>query len=164
MSAAPPAATDRAPPSEAAPTSPSDPRDPLAESAPPPPGARVVAAFLAGRTAFGLAHLAGAARDWPIPWYLPLERAFVFGPRPPAFAMEWFGRSLASFAAGAAVTAAVWLLAKRDPLARALRSKAFVLSLAQATALALLVDFTYFTWVFLTQPVRPLPLPPGCIP
>lgn len=127
-------------------------------------GTRVVAAFLAGRTAFGLAHLAGAARDWPIPWYLPLERTFVFGPRPAAFAMEWYGRSLTSFAVASLVTAALWLLSGRGPLARTLQNKAFVLSLAQAAALALLVDFTYFGWVFLTQAAQPLPLPPGCAP
>ncbi|MEZ4306443.1 MAG: hypothetical protein R3F14_00120 [Polyangiaceae bacterium] len=121
-------------------------------------------AFLAGRTSFGLAHLAGAAGGWPIPWYLPLSRAFVFGARPPGFAMEWYGRSLASFAIAAAVTAAVWALSARGPLARALGSKAFVRSIAQAAALALLVDFSYFGWVFLSQPAQPLPLPPGCVP
>lgn len=128
------------------------------------PGARVVVAFLAGRTAFGLAHLAGAARGWPIPWYLPLERAYVFGQRPEGFAMEWYGRSLASLVVASVVTAALWLLSARGPLARALERKALVLSLAQAAALALVVDFTYFGWVFLTQAVQPLPLPPGCVP
>lgn len=129
-----------------------------------PAGSRVVVAFLAGRTAFGLAHLAGAARDWPIPWYQPIDRAFLFGPRPAGFAMEWYGRSLASFTIAAVVTAAFWLLSARGPLAGALRRKAFVLSLAQAAALALIVDFAYFGWVFLTQAAQPLPLPPGCVP
>jgi hypothetical protein len=128
------------------------------------PGARVVVAFLAGRTAFGLAHLAGAARNWPIPWYLPLERAFVFGPRPEGFAMEWYGRSLASFAVASAVTAAVWFFSARGPLSRALQKKALVVSVAQAAALALLVDFAYFAWVFATLAPEPLPLPAGCVP
>lgn len=128
-------------------------------------GSRVLVAFLAGRTAFGLAHIAGVARNWPIPWYFPLERTFLMGPRPSAgLAMEWYGRSLASLLIALAVTGAIWLLSARAPLARALQKKAFVLSVAQASGLALLVDLTYFGWVFLTQPVLPLPLPPGCAP
>lgn len=126
--------------------------------------ARVVVAFLAGRTAFGLAHLAGVARNWPIPWYLPLERAFVFGPRPAGFAMEWYGRSLASIAVAAVVTAALWGLSGRGPLARALQKKAFVVGVAQAAGLALIVDFAYFGWVLMSQTPAPLPLPPGCVP
>ena len=78
--------------------------------------------------------------------------------------MEWYGRSLASFAVAAIVTAAVWLVSGRGLLARALEKKAFVLALAQAAALALVVDFAYFGWVFLSQPAKPLPLPPGCVP
>ena len=31
-------------------------------------------------------------------------------------------------------------------------------------ALALMVDFAYFGWIFMTQPAVPLPLPPGCVP
>lgn len=141
-----------------------------AESAPAPAGsgvpggARVVVAFLAGRTAFGLAHLIGAARDVPMPWYQPLQRTFEFGPRPAGFAMEWYGRSLSSAVVAGVVTVAVWLLATRRPLAAALRSRGTVMALAQAAALALVVDFGYFAWLFLTQAVTPLPLPPGCAP
>lgn len=129
-----------------------------------PAGTRVIVAFLAGRTTFGLAHLVGAARDLPIPWYNPLARTFHFGPRPPFFAMEWYGRTLASLLAATVVTATLWLLATRRPLATALSRPPFVLALAQTAALALLVDFTYFAWLFLTQKVTPLPIPPGCTP
>ncbi len=77
--------------------------------------------------------------------------------------MEWYGRSLTSALVAAAVTLAVWLLAGRRPLAAALSRRSFVIPLAQAAALALLVDFTYFAWLFLTQAASPLPLPPGCV-
>jgi hypothetical protein len=127
-------------------------------------GARVVVAFLGGRTAFGLAYLAGAARDLPIPWYRPLERAFVFGPRPAGFAMEWYGRGLVSLGAACLVAAALWALTARGALAAALQKRAFVLPAAQAAGLALLVDFAYFGWMFLNQPMSALPLPPGCNP
>lgn len=128
-------------------------------------GARVVVIFLAGRTAFGLAYLAGAARDLPIPWYRPLERAFVFGTRPAHFAMEWFGRSFASALVALVVMAVLWLVSGgRGRLGEALTRPALVRSLAQAAALALVVDFAYFGWIFLTQPAVPLPLPPGCVP
>ncbi len=130
----------------------------------PTSGARVLVAFLAGRTAYGLAYLAGSARDLPIPWYRPLERAYHFGSRPPFFAMEWYGRSLTSALIATLVTALLWSLSARRPLNSALRSPAWVRSVAQAAALALLVDFTYFGWIFLTQPAIPLPLPPGCLP
>lgn len=127
-------------------------------------GARVVIAFLGGRTAFGLSYLIGAARDLPIPWYLPLDRTFVFSPRPPVFAMEWFGRSFVSMLIASAVVAALWLASARGPLVRALQRPAFVLALAQAAGLALLVDFAYFGFMLLRQPVSPLPLPPGYAP
>ena len=127
-------------------------------------GARVVVVFLAGRTAFGLSYLAGAARDLPIPWYRPLERTFVFGPRPPHFAMEWFGRSFASALVALAVMAVLWFLSARGRRREALTRPALVRSLAQAAALALVVDFAYFGWIFMTQRAVPLPLPPGCVP
>lgn len=127
-------------------------------------GARVVVAFLSGRAAFGLAYLAGHARDLPIPWYLPLERAYYFGARPPVFAMEWFGRSLVSGVVATLVTTAVWLLGGRAPLVAALRKPLWVRAFAQAAALTLLIDFSYVAWVLLTQPPLPLPLPPGCGP
>ncbi len=127
-------------------------------------GARVVVAFLAGRTAFGLSYMAGAARDLPIPWYRPLERTFVFGPRPAYFAMEWFGRSFASALVALAAMAALWFLSSQGRLRGALTKPALVRSLAQAAALALVVDFAYFGWIFMTQPAVPLPLPPGCVP
>jgi len=127
-------------------------------------GARVVVAFLGGRTAFGLSFLIGAARDLPIPWYLPLERTFVLGSRPAGFVMEWYGRSLVALLIASLVTASLWGLSARGPLARALEKRAFVLAIAQAAALALLVDFAYFGWVLLHQSPNPLPLPPGCVP
>jgi hypothetical protein len=95
---------------------------------------------------------------------MPLERAFVFGPRPAVFAMERYGRSLASAVVASVVAAVLWLLAARRPLASALGRPTFVAAFAQAAALALVVDFTYFGWVFLTQAASPLPLPPGCVP
>jgi hypothetical protein len=127
-------------------------------------GARVVVAFLAGRTAYGLAYLVGAARDLPIPWYRPLDRAFVFGPRPAYFAMEWYGRSFASAVVASVVVAALWFLSARGRVGEALTRPALVRSLAQAAALALVVDFAYFGWVFMNQAAHPLPLPPGCVP
>ncbi len=127
-------------------------------------GARVVVAFLAGRTAFGLAYLAGNARDLPIPWYRPLERAYHWGPRPSFFAMEWYGRSFVSAMVAVAVTGALWLATARGPLRTALLEPSRVRAFAQAAALALIVDFGYFAWIFLTQPVSPLPIPPGCLP
>lgn len=131
----------------------------------PSDGSRVVVAFLAGRTAFGLSYLVGAARDVPIFWYRPLLRAFTFGPRPGgSLAMEWFGRGLASLVVAAVVIGATWALSGRGPLAEPLRRRGFVTALAQAAALALVVDFSYFAWVFLTQAVTPLPVPPGCFP
>lgn len=131
----------------------------------PSDGARVVVALLAGRTAFGLSYILGVARDLPIFWYRPLERAFTFGPRPTgSLPMEWFGRGLASLGVAAVVIAATWVLAGRGPLAGPLRRRGFVTALAQAAGLALVVDFSYFAWVFLTQAVTPLAVPPGCSP
>jgi len=128
------------------------------------PGARVVVAFLGGRTAFGLSFLVASARKLPSLWYLPLQRSIVFGPKPGAFVMEWYGRCLTSGLVAALVTAALWLFSARRPLGPALEKGSFVRSLAQAAALALLLDFSYFGWVLLTQLPSPLPLPPGCVP
>lgn len=127
-------------------------------------GARVVAAFLAGRTAFGLAYLTAVARALPNAWYRPLEREWVFGAKPPGLAMEWFGRSLSSAIVAALVTAAIWLLSGRRPLAALLAKRPVVMAIAEAAGLVLLIDFSYFGWILLTQSANPLPLPPGCVP
>ncbi|MBK8253677.1 MAG: hypothetical protein IPK82_13545 [Polyangiaceae bacterium] len=133
-------------------------------SLPAPAGSRVVVVFLAARTAFGLSMLAGVLRSLPTLWYLPLSREFVFGPKPQAFAMEYFGRTLTSFVIGTAVAVLVWMLSARPGVARFLQKPANVYSIAQVAALALLIDVSYFGWFFWTQPITPLDLPPGCVP
>lgn len=129
-----------------------------------PAGARVVVTFLAARTAFGLSMLIGVVRALPTLWYLPLSREFVVGPKPAGFAMEYFGRTLTSLVIGATVAGVVWFMSSRPAIGRFLQKPANVYSIAQAAALALIVDVSYFGWFFLTQPVTPLTVPPGCVP
>jgi hypothetical protein len=122
--------------------------------------ARIFAALLAARAAFGLTYLFGSARRSPIPWYYPIERRWAFESAPQGFAMEWYGRTGAALLAAAIVFAIVWLLAARGPLRRALSRPATVLAAARAGGLILLVDFLYFGWVLMHQTPAPWPLSP----
>ncbi len=127
-------------------------------------GARVIVAFLAGRTAFGFTHLFGSFRKLPTLWYLPTERAFFFGQKPRLEAMEWYGRSLFSLVVAIFVASSLWMFLGRPPFSKMLRKQGAVIAFAQAAALALLIDFGYFGWFFLHQSGEPWPLPPGCFP
>ncbi|MCC6555000.1 MAG: hypothetical protein IT372_18685 [Polyangiaceae bacterium] len=132
----------------------------MSGAASPSASARVVAALVAARVAFGLAYLGGSLRRAPIPWYHPLDRAWSFGSEPGGFAMEWFGRSAAALALGLAAGALCWALAARGAVARALARPEVVLGMARAAGLTMLVDFVYFGWVLMHPTAAPLPLAP----
>jgi len=123
----------------------------------PTSSARVLAAFLVARAAFGLAYLGVALGGWPVPWYFPLERRWAIAAHPPGLAMGWYGATLAALLAAALAAAVTWLASARGPLARALSRSAIVLSIAHAGALVLLVDFAYFGWTLTHQTANPLP-------
>jgi hypothetical protein len=133
---------------------------PSLDGARPSAAARVVAALLAARLAFGVAYLGGALRRAPIPWYHPLERAWSFGSAPgPGLAMEWYGRTGAALAVGVAAGGVIWVMSARGRAARALSRPALVLALARAVGLALLVDFTYFGWAMMHAALTLPPCP-----
>jgi len=122
----------------------------------PSASARLFLALLAGRLAYGLAFLVSAMRRSPVPWYLPLERRFVFTSRPEGLGMDWYGRTALGlvFAIGAGVV--VYGLSKR---ASWLSRPSAVMAVARAGGLVLLVDFVYFGWALMTQTPHPWPLP-----
>jgi hypothetical protein len=122
----------------------------------PSPSARLFLAFLAARLAYGLAFLVSAARKSPVPWYLPLERRFVFSSGPDGLAMDWYGRTALGLVAALVAGGAVYVLARR---AAFLARPSAVLAVAHAGGLVLLVDFVYFGWALMTQTPAPWPLP-----
>jgi hypothetical protein len=119
----------------------------------PSASARLVAAFLVARVAFGLAYLAGTLRRAPIPWYHPLERTWSFSSEPDVAiqgpAMEWYGRTAVALVAALAAGAIAWAAAGRGRAGRMLARPGFVLGLSRAVALMLLVDFAYFGWAMM---------------
>ncbi len=119
-----------------------------------------VAADLAGACAmvasFGAAFLVMGLVRIPLPWYHPLDRAFVLEMRPRGLAMDYYGRTLYATAV-AAVAFALGRSAGRRvaalPAERAWLWTAYALAFV-ALAMALI---GYQLW---PRPPEPLPLPP----
>jgi hypothetical protein len=86
-------------------------------------------------------------------WYLPLARAWAFGPKPPTLAMSWFGRTLAVLA-----FAAVGALVGRS-VAR--RSSRLLRVLAVVAAASTMVGVGVCIAENIDRPTKPLPLPSG---
>lgn len=122
---------------------------------------RLFLAFLAARLAYGLAFLASALRQSPVPWYLPLEHRFVWASRPDGLGMDWYGRSALSLLAALLAFALVFRLSR---IAVWLAKPSVVEAIARAGALVLLLDFVYFGWALMNQTPNPWPLPAGYEP
>ena len=148
-----------APSSAGAPATPSS----SSSSSRPSPSTRLFLAFLAARLAFGLVFLTSAVRSTPVLWYLPLERRFELAstPSPGSLGIDWYGRSGLALFAALALGLAVYALAPRAP---SLARPSFVLALARAGGLVLLIDCAYFAAVVLTRSPEPWPLPPWYCP
>ena len=86
-------------------------------------------------------------------WYLPLTRAWALGPKPPALAMAWFGRTLAILVF-AAVGALVGHGAARRST-RALRVLAVVATASMIVAVGMCIAEN------IDRPTTPIPLPSG---
>jgi hypothetical protein len=117
---------------------------------------RLFVAFLAARLAYGLAFLVSAMRKSPVPWYMPLERRFVFTSRPDGLGMDWYGRTALAAAAALFIGVTVYGLSKRSTW---LSRPSVVLSVARSGGLVLVLDFVYFGWALMTQTPDPWPLP-----
>lgn len=122
----------------------------------PSSSARLFMAFLAARLAYGLAFLVSAMRKSPVPWYLPLERRFVWASRPEGLGMDWYGRTALAFVAALALGLLVYGSSKRWVW---LAKPEVVLSVARAGGLVLVLDFVYFGWALMNQTPNPWPLP-----
>lgn len=128
----------------------------MSELREPSASSRLFLAFLAARLAYGLAFLASVLRKSAVPWYLPLERRFVWTVRPEGLGMDWYGRTALGLGAAILVGALVYALSRR---ARWLARPSAVMAVARAGGLVLLVDFVYFGWALMTQTPAPWPLP-----
>ncbi len=115
--------------------------------------------FVTARLVFGLVFLAGAVAHWPVPWYLPLERRWVFARQVQTLGMDWYGRSVFSLAAGTLAGAVLWALAGHPRLARTFARPAVVRDIAHLGALMLVSDVAFYVLSMLTRHVTPSPLP-----
>ena len=122
----------------------------------PSPSARLFVAFLAARLAYGLTFLVSAMRKSSVPWYLPLERRFVWASRPEGLGMDWYGRSALALVAAIVIGLLAYGLSKRSDW---LAKPDVVLSVARAGGLVLLLDFVYFGWALMNQTPNPWPIP-----
>jgi hypothetical protein len=120
---------------------------------------RVFTAFLVARLAFGLMYIVAAIRHLPIPWYAPLDHTWEVAGTPRGHAMGWFGLTAMAIVAAVAAGGATFLASARGPLARAIARASFVLAIAHAGALVLVVDFAYFGWTLSHQTPKPWPEP-----
>jgi hypothetical protein len=130
-------------------------------SAPGSLAARLFLALLVARVAHGVVFLAASLRRFPIPWYLPLERRWVFESAPSGLAMAWFGVTGAALAAGAVFGVLAFVWSGRPRAGALVGSAAFLGAVARAGALVLAVDFVYFGWRMMNQTPEPLVLPAG---
>jgi hypothetical protein len=120
---------------------------------------RVLLGVLVARIAFGVLFLVSAMARWPVPWYLPIERRWVFAPAVRELGMDWYGRSGVSLALALASGVGAWALAGR-PRWGGWLSRAGVLSGAgQLAALLLLQDVLWYAFTLMTRPGNPLPVP-----
>lgn len=88
-------------------------------------------------------------------WYVPLERRWVFGAKPPVLSMDWFGRTLFALAAGAIAAGAAGLLTRgRD--AAAPRGPGLWAGLV---AVVLAVSAAAYVHHLHDRPLKPEPLP-----
>lgn len=86
-------------------------------------------------------------------WYLPLARAWAFGPKPPTLAMAWFGRTLAVLAFAAVGALVGGTMACRS--SRVLRILALVAAASTIAAVAACIGEN------IDRPTKPIPLPSG---
>jgi hypothetical protein len=102
---------------------------------------RLAAAWAVAALAFWAAWIVLNAFDVPLLWYLPLERRFTFGARPPGMTMAFYGQLLAGGLTAAAAGAATWGLVGERELAP---SKIWLL--AAACAVLLSIATGYMAW------------------
>jgi uncharacterized membrane protein YeaQ/YmgE (transglycosylase-associated protein family) len=121
--------------------------------------ARIFTMLLVARAVYGIVYLAATAGRWPLFWYYPLERRWAFEATPEGFAMGWFGTTALAIVAAALASALVWLVSAQGRFARAIARPEFVIAIARAGAMILLVDFVYFGWTLTHQTPNPLPAP-----
>ncbi len=119
-----------------------------------PASVRVFASFL-------MARLFSGSRTWaavgglPVFWYHPFDRTWELAAAPAGQAMGWYGLTAAALVAAAVGGGIAYLASAWGPVARVLAKASFVLALAHAGGLVLLVDFAYFGWTLTHQPAKP---------
>lgn len=90
-------------------------------------------------------------------WYLPVSRTWVFGAKPEALAMSWYGRTLYIF-----VTAGVFaLLGTFQARFTRHRSALTTYMAAALAAVSLLAAVSICVIANVDRPTKPLPIPNG---
>lgn len=116
-------------------------------------------AVLVARVVFGVTFLASAMARWPVPWYLPMERRWVFAPAVRELGMDWYGRSAASLAVSLAAALGAYALSGRAAVGAWLARRGALTGAAQLAALLLLQDVLWYAFTLMTRPGNPLPVP-----
>lgn len=115
--------------------------------------------MLAGATAFGAAWFATSTIDVPLAWFDPVARVWSFGHRPGSVAIDWYGRTLYSLAAGA-----VFFLAARVFSKRREPSEAGVRLWLVWAGFALLLSASLYGAALWNRRAPPEPLPSWYVP
>jgi hypothetical protein len=123
------------------------------------PSHRIFFGFVTARLVFGVVFLVSVIGRWPVFWYLPLQHRWEYARAVPGVAMDWYGRSGLSLAAGGAAGLVAYVLAGIPRVARVVSRKGVVVGVAHFGALMLLNDVVFYSLSLLTRHVTPPALP-----
>ena len=121
-------------------------------------------AFAAGRAVFGVLFLVSVLGHWPVPWYLALERRWVFASSVNTVGMDWYGRSALALTGGLVTGLAAWAIGGWSRAAPWLGRPAFVVGVARLGGTMLLFDIVFYALTLMTRDIDPIPLPPWYCP
>ncbi len=123
------------------------------------PVARVMLAFAVGRAVFGALFLVSVVGKWPMPWYLPVERRWVFASSVHTVGMDWYGRSALALVGGLVTGAMAWAIGGWSRVAPWLGRPSVVVGVARLGGTMLLFDVVFYALTLLTRDLDPIDLP-----
>lgn len=123
------------------------------------PVARTMLGFAIGRAVFGLLFLVSLAQHWAMPWYLPIERRWVFAASVHGVGMDWYGRSGVSLLGGLVAGLCAYAVGGWARAAAILSRPSVVVGISRLGGTMLLFDVMFYSLSLLTRDIDPIPLP-----
>jgi hypothetical protein len=105
--------------------------------------ARLHTALCVGAVLFLIAYLIPIFGPHLELWYMPYERRWVLGPKPPGIGMEWYARTLVALVAGGVGTGLALLATRGSTRTEVSRIWSVILALSVLVAM---VVYAYVYW------------------